>query len=108
MHSSREEKYMSSNLKEIKSYIKLEGDNVLLIFKIDEGNSIELDFTDESQVNIKNFFSKLLVEITKNPIAISFDKQDGNDLYNNVAEEYITRLNSEIEDIQSELEWDWN
>ncbi len=87
-------------------YLKKDGDNDLLIFKITEEEDLSISLnTEATQNGLKSLFSTLLTELIKTPIVLVF--QDNPDyktgLYIDVCKEYINDLNTELSQVRERI-----
>jgi len=91
----KEESYMNEiDKKEIIVKLEKMEDKELLKFCFDVPIYIDLASDDSEQ--LKKFFQELLENIVNKDITLTLTKQDGSDLFYDVAKKYIDHLESEI------------
>ena len=95
MHLMSEENYMS---KEINAEIIKENEKVYLSFNFD--TPIKIEFTSSDSEEIKNVFIEILNYILEEEdVIFKFDKKD-EDLFNEIADKYISELNNELKTLK--------
>ena len=99
---------------EYKVYLKKsdqEGD--ILLFDFGENDKFEVDLNSDDQNAIQNLFYKIIELAFSDSITFSLNS-DGHDkdLFYEVADDYITKLNAEIatirQQIPQEIKWFWS
>ena len=68
----------------------------------DEEHEIKIPMSDDKPNEVKSAFNKLITRIKGGKFKIEIDKV-GEDLFSQVANEYITQLNNEIEEVHNEM-----
>ena len=74
-----------------------------LILRIEEGNGLEIELTEDKPNDVKNVFNKLISYLKKGPFKLDLE-DDKEDLYFHICTEYIEQLNVELASIYQELE----
>jgi len=67
-----------------------------------EGLTIKIPMSEDKPNEVKSAFNKLIVRIKEGEFLIELDKID-EDLFSQVANEYITQLNREIKEVHGEM-----
>lgn len=67
------------------------------------GQTISIPISDESPNAIKSAFNSLILRIKEGLFQIKLDKV-GEDLFSQVANEYLTQLNKEIVEVHKEMD----
>lgn len=93
-----EEKFMET----LKAVI-VEDDDKDLFIEIDDKKKIHIPITYDDPKEVKNSFNKLLVRLKKGDFNIELD-DEGDDLFTQVAKEYLNQLNSELSEVYEEME----
>jgi uncharacterized SAM-dependent methyltransferase len=65
--------------------------------------ALELSLTEDKPAEVRAAFNKLIVGLKSTPIAFTFEKK-GEDLFQQIGEEYIKQLNSELATVRKDLE----
>ena len=90
----------------INVYLKKDGDDDLLIFKITEEQEMPIFLnTEATQNGLKLLFSTLLTELIKSPIVLNFQENPNykTALYIEVCKEYISDLNTELQQVREKI-----
>lgn len=80
-------------LKEKKHFIRIE---------LEDG-AVQIPMSDDKADDIKSAFNKLIVQIKKGEFQIKMESS-GDDLFLQVANEYIKQLNREIKEVYAEMQ----
>ena len=80
---------------------RLDNTKTYLVLKIDS-QELEIILTDDNPNNVKDVFNKLLIELKKGLFEFKL-KDDTQDLYYHISQEYIKQLNIELLSIYNEL-----
>ncbi|MBA4194006.1 MAG: hypothetical protein C0451_05470 [Comamonadaceae bacterium] len=67
-----------------------------------EGTPVTIPLSDDSPNAVKSAFNKLIQRIRLGEFTIKLDKV-GEDLFSMVANEYLTQLNREIQEVRSQM-----
>ena len=87
--------------------IERSGEQVFLVFNFE--NVLKMNLTSNNQEEMKIFFQKLIAKLfndytsSEKEYALNFKDCDGSDLFHDVAEKYVSSLNSEIQSIYSRM-----
>lgn len=74
------------------------------ILKIDVGDdAVTIPLSDDNPNAVKSAFNQLLQRIRLGAFSISL-REVGDDLFSMVANEYLTQLNREIQEVRSQME----
>ena len=68
-----------------------------------EEEEIKIPISEDKANEVKNAFNKLISRIKAGPYQIELEEV-GSDLFSQVASEYITQLNREIQEVFNEME----
>ena len=68
----------------------------------DEGNTIRIPMSEDKPNEVKSAFNKLIARIRKGQVQVELTEV-GDDLFSQVASEYITQLNREIQEVHGEM-----
>ena len=68
-----------------------------------EGDPVEIPMSEDKPNQVRSAFNKLIARIKDGEFQIELD-QVGEDLFSQVAKEYITQLNREIHEVHGEME----
>ncbi|MGZ0708070.1 hypothetical protein ACWPKO_07000 [Coraliomargarita sp. W4R53] len=66
------------------------------------GEDIRIPISEDKPNEVKSAFNKLIERIKEGEFEIEFEGK-GDDLFNQVAKEYITQLNREIAEVRDEM-----
>ena len=82
---------------------KVEGKNYL-VFNID-AEELNIDLNSSSQSNLRDLFYKIINKLFVEKIVFTLEKQEGysESLYIDIAEDYIKKLNNEIENVYNNM-----
>lgn len=69
----------------------------------DENHTIQIPISEDKPNEVKNAFNRLITRIKAGVFQIELEEV-GDDLFSQVADEYITQLNREIQEVHSEME----
>ncbi|MBC8287148.1 MAG: hypothetical protein H8E42_06705 [Nitrospinae bacterium] len=67
-------------------------------------NTLKIAITQDAPKEVKKVFNELIVSLKNEVFKFSLKKQEDEDIYYHVAKEYISQLNSELNDIFKEME----
>ena len=67
-----------------------------------ESEEIKIPLSDDNPTQVKKAFNRLIVRIREGPIQVRLNK-GGEDLFHEVASEYIRQLNKEIQEVRAEM-----
>lgn len=82
------------------------------IIKIDEeyflalklpDNKLEIAITQDLPKDVQKVFNELIVSLKNGVFSFSLKEQEQKDIYYDVAKEYISQLNSELDEIYKEM-----
>lgn len=65
--------------------------------------TVEISLTEDKPEEVRAAFNRLIVLLKTSPIVLNFQK-DGDDLYQQIGEEYIKQLNRELSIVRKDLE----
>ena len=65
--------------------------------------TIDIALTEDKPEEVRAAFNKLIVLLKKSPIMLVFIKE-GDDIYQQIGEEYIKQLNKELSTVRNDLE----
>lgn len=85
----------------VKASIVEEGDKHFIQIETDV-EDIRIPISDDKPNEVKSAFNKLIERIKEGEFEIEFE-DEGDDLFTQVAKEYITQLNREIAEIRDEM-----
>jgi len=68
-----------------------------------EEGTINIPMSEDKPNEVKSAFNRLIARIKNGVFKIEL-KEDGEDLFSQVAKEYITQLNREIQEVHGEME----
>jgi hypothetical protein len=74
-----------------------------LILEIKEQELI-IPLTKDEPNEIKKVFNSLVLQLKKAPFQMSIEEREDGDIFHNIAKEYISQLNTELDIIRKELE----
>ena len=80
-----------------------EVDNMHFIRIENDGKRINIPLSEDKPNEVKGAFNELLVWVKESEIEIEMDEV-GTDLFSQVAKEYISQLNREIQEVRHEME----
>lgn len=88
------------NYKELDVILKQYDDNDCLEFSIDE-EIVYINLNSDNQTNLRNLFYKLISKLINEPIQFKLkiedeEKYNENDLFREISEEYLKKLNEEM------------
>jgi len=69
---------------------------------VDKDNTIRIPMSEDKPNEVKSAFNKLITRIKDGEFQIELDEV-GEDLFSQVANEYITQLNREIQEVHGEM-----
>lgn len=69
----------------------------------DENHTISIPISEDKPNEVKSAFNTIIARIKRGMFQIELDKV-GEDLFSQVANEYITQLNREIQEVHGEME----
>ena len=81
--------------------IKLENDNHVISIDLDNSTA-RIPLSDDKPIAVKTEFNKLIIHLKKGIFQIKL-KEGDDDLFYQVAKEYITQLNKEIQEVHGEM-----
>ena len=81
----------------------IETDDKHFICITKEDQTIEISLSDDKPNAVKSAFNKLLEWVRKGKFEIVMDNS-GSDLFSEVAKEYISQLNREVQEVHAEME----
>ncbi|MDM4018620.1 hypothetical protein [Roseiconus lacunae] len=81
--------------------IETEGKHFICI--VNQGDNIKIPLSEDKPNDVKSAFNKLLEWIKKGKFEIVLDNS-GSDLFSEIAKEYISQLNREIQEVHAEME----
>jgi hypothetical protein len=71
---------------------------------IDAGSSdIQIPLSDDKPTEVKRAFNQLIVLLKSGPLSIRL-AETGDDLFSQVAQEYLKQLNAELREVRSQME----
>lgn len=75
-----------------------------LVFNIDD-EELSIDLNSNSQSNLRDLFYKILKKLFVEKMVFTLEKQEGysESLYIDIAEDYIKKLNNEIENVYNNI-----
>ena len=73
-----------------------------IMIEVGDGE-IKIPMSDDKPTDVKSAFNKLIARIKEGEFQIELDEV-GEDLFSQVAKEYITQLNREIQEVHGEME----
>ena len=75
-----------------------------LVFNID-AEELNIDLNSSSQSNLRDLFYKIINKLFVEKIVFTLEKQEGysESLYIDIAEDYIKKLNNEIENVYNNM-----
>lgn len=75
-----------------------------LVFNID-AEELNIDLNSSSQSNLRDLFYKIINKLFVEKIVFKLEKQEGysESLYIDIAEDYIKKLNNEIENVYNNM-----
>lgn len=71
--------------------------------KIGDEEEISIPISEDNAKAVKNAFNKLIIRLKNGPFEIEL-KEIGEDLFSQVANEYINQLNRELQEVYGEME----
>ena len=78
--------------------------NEIVNFLIPDLENISVNITDDNSQDIENLFNLIFQEIIQRQKLIEFELDDSNnDLFNEVANDIVIQINSEIKNAESDL-----
>ncbi len=80
----------------------LEEDDKHFIEIVTDGEGIRIPISEDKPNEVKSAFNKLIERIKEGEFEIEFE-DEGDDLFSQVAKEYITQLNREIAEVRDEM-----
>lgn len=92
--------------KNIVATLKKIGDKDCLSFQVNESKKVVVDLNSDDQARLKELFFELIQELFENSISLLLAFEDGydqNNIFANVATEYIKALNDEIRTVKESL-----
>lgn len=98
MRSENEGKYMETH----SAKIVRKSDEFYLCMDL-SNSTLELSLTEDKPEEVRAAFNKLIVELKSTSIAFIFEKE-GEDLFQQIGEEYIKQLNNELATVRKDLE----
>ncbi len=69
----------------------------------DEDHTIDIPISEDKPNEVKSAFNRLIARIRDGEFQIGLDEV-GDDLFSQVANEYVTQLNREIQEVHGEME----
>jgi len=81
--------------------IEIEGKHFICI--ANQGDEIKIPLSDDKPNDVKSAFNKLLEWVKNGEFEIVMDNSSS-DLFSEVAKEYISQLNREIQEVHAEME----
>ncbi len=81
--------------------VEIEEKHFIRIMKA--GEEIKIPLSDDKPNDVKSAFNQLIIWIKESKFEIEM-KDLGTDLFSQVAKEYITQLNREIQEVRGEME----
>lgn len=89
---------------EYKVELKKVEDKNYLVFNID-GEELEIDLNSNSQSNLRDLFYKIINKLFVDKVVFKLEKQEGynESLYIEIAEDYVKKLNNEIENVYNNM-----
>ena len=85
----------------VKAAVRADGDKHFIV--IEDKDEIVIPLSEDKPNDVKSAFNKLIVRIKKGLFQISLGTV-GEDLFSQVAKEYIAQLNKEITAVHGEME----
>lgn len=89
----------------IKAMVVEDDDKHFIKIEIEE-DEVRIPISEDKPNEVKSAFNKLIAQIKKREFQIGLEEV-GTDLFSQVANEYITQLNREIQEIRDEMK-DYN
>lgn len=80
----------------------VEEDDKYFIEIANDGEDIRIPISEDKPSEVKSAFNKLIERIKEGEFEIEFEGE-GDDLFSQVAKEYITQLNREIAEVRDEM-----
>ena len=80
----------------------VEEDDKHFIEIANDGDDVRLPISEDKPNEVKSAFNKLIERIKEGEFEIELE-DEGDDLFSQVAKEYITQLNSEIAEVRDEM-----
>ncbi len=93
----REEKFMEM----YNASVINKDDNWFLVLSI-SGDDLSIPLTQDEPLAIKSVFNQLILKLKENEFEFNF-QDTGNDLFTQIAKEYIEQLNRELRSVRNEL-----
>ena len=97
MHSGSEDRFMET----IKATVQTEDEKYFIKIEA-EGKEIRIPMSEDKPNEVKSAFNKLIARIKNGKFRIELD-EIGDDLFSQVAKEYIAQLNREILEVYGEM-----
>lgn len=68
-----------------------------------EGDTLNIPLTEDKPKEVKKVFNQLILHLKKGPLEFSMEEEKGGDIIYSVAKEYITQLNTDLDETYQEL-----
>jgi len=98
MHLVKGRRYMEK----FNTKIVRKDEDFILTIKL-RSETIEFSLTEDKPEEVRAAFNRLIVLLKSSPIVLTF-KKEGDDLYQQIGEEYIKQLNRELSTVRNDLE----
>ena len=85
-----------------KAYVENEETNNFIRFDV-AGEDLRISMTENNPAKVKDVFNKLIIALKKTHFNFTLEGY-GTDLFSQVANEYVTQLNTELTDVYKEME----
>lgn len=85
----------------LEATVECDEEKYFLKISVEEG-TVTIPLSDDNPNAVKSAFNKLIQRIRIGEFAIKLDKV-GDDLFSMVANEYLTQLNREIQEVRSQM-----
>lgn len=85
----------------VKATVSKDGDKHFIRIELQDG-AVLIPMSDDKAEDIKSAFNKLIVRIKKSEIQVKLEDVE-EDLFSQVANEYIKQLNKEIKEVRAEM-----